>query len=106
MRGGAGHWHELAKMLPVLDAAGYNGLMVEQEAGVERATQNRWTVSMHVSLPPGSRLMPLLASCGHFVCVLCSMFDCYAAKPRPPTIASLAIRKCTLNIMHMRSRLG
>ena len=60
VRGGIGHWHELAKLLPVLGAAGYDGLMVEQEAGVERATQNRWTVSMHVSPLSESCLMPLV----------------------------------------------
>ena len=40
VRAGTGRWHELAKLLPFLAAAGYDG--------VERATQNRWTVSMHV----------------------------------------------------------
>ena len=48
VRAGTGRWHELAKLLPILAAAGYDGLVIEQEAGVERATQNRWTVSMHV----------------------------------------------------------
>jgi len=48
VRSGTGRWHELAKLLPFLAAAGYDGLIIEQEAGVERATQNRWTVSMHV----------------------------------------------------------
>lgn len=48
VRANTGHWHELAKLLPVLAAAGYDSLIIEQEAGVERATQNRWTVSMQV----------------------------------------------------------
>ena len=52
VRGGTGHWHELAKLLPILNASGYDGLLIEQEAGVERATQNKWAVSMQVSPPP------------------------------------------------------
>lgn len=62
MRGGTGHWHELAKLLPILNTAGFDSLLVEQEAGVERATQNKWTVSMHVSPPSMARLMPLTSS--------------------------------------------
>ena len=52
VKSGAGHWHELAKLLPVLHAAGFDSVFIEQEAGVERATQNRWTVSMQVAPRP------------------------------------------------------
>lgn len=59
MRGGTGHWHELAKLLPILSAAGFDGVLVEQEAGVERRTQNKWTVSMQASPPTDSCLIIL-----------------------------------------------
>ena len=75
VKSGAGHWHELAKLLPVLHAAGFDSVFIEQEAGVERATQNRWTVSMQVGTPCNCACsMPLhcramAVSCPH--CTVC-----------------------------------
>ncbi len=48
IRAGAGHWHELARLLPGLAAAGYEATTVDAETGVERRTQSRWTVSLQV----------------------------------------------------------
>lgn len=48
LRANAGHWHELAKMLPVLAAAGMDSTAIESETGVERVQQNAWTVSVQV----------------------------------------------------------
>lgn len=44
----AGHWHELAKLLPRLAAAGYDSKAVESETGLERARQNCWVVAQQV----------------------------------------------------------
>ena len=49
----AGAWHELANLLPKLDAAGYDSTAVEMETGIDRATQNVWAVSQHVRRTTG-----------------------------------------------------
>ena len=48
LRVSAGHWHELAKLLPRLAAAGYDSKTVENETGLERARQNSWMVAQQV----------------------------------------------------------
>ena len=47
----AGHWHELARLLPGLAAAGYDGGAIEERCGIERATQGRWVISLSVRAP-------------------------------------------------------
>ena len=47
----AGHWHELAQLLPRLAASGYDAQVVEFETGLERVVQNAWIVSQSVSSP-------------------------------------------------------
>ena len=58
VKSGTGHWHELAKLLPALNAAGYDGLFIEQETGVTRATQTTWTGSMQVRAPDPAEAKP------------------------------------------------
>lgn len=50
LKAGAGHWHELAKLLPVLAALGVDATVVEASTGLERVAQNAWTVSLQVNL--------------------------------------------------------
>ncbi len=40
IRSNAGHWHELAKLLPRLSMSGYDSQVVEMETGLERVIQN------------------------------------------------------------------
>ena len=47
----AGHWHELARLLPGLAAAGYDGTAIEERCGIERSTQGRWVISLSVRAP-------------------------------------------------------
>ena len=47
----AGHWHELARLLPGLAASGYDGAAIEERCGIERATQGRWVISLSVRAP-------------------------------------------------------
>ena len=54
IRAGAGHWHELARLLPGLAVAGYDATIVDAETGVERRTQSRWAVSLQV----GEHVLP------------------------------------------------
>ena len=60
---GAGHWHELAKLLPALHAAGVDGGVVEERTGVERKLQNLWTGAAQIydSLKAGGAPQPVLA---------------------------------------------
>jgi hypothetical protein len=44
----AGHWHELAKLLPALQAKGIDAYAVEEATGLERKTQNLWTSSASI----------------------------------------------------------
>lgn len=44
----AGHWHELAKLLPSLQAKGIDAFAVEEATGLERKTQNLWTSSASI----------------------------------------------------------
>jgi Rubisco accumulation factor 1 alpha helical domain/Rubisco accumulation factor 1 helix turn helix domain len=44
----AGHWHELAKLLPALQAKGIDAFTVEESTGLERKTQNLWTSSASI----------------------------------------------------------
>lgn len=48
IRSNAGHWHELAKLLPRLAMSGYDSQVVEMETGLERVTQNAWMVAQSV----------------------------------------------------------
>lgn len=48
LRSNAGHWHELAKLLPRLAMSGYDSQVVEMETGLERVTQNAWMVAQSV----------------------------------------------------------
>jgi hypothetical protein len=48
----AGHWHDLAKLLPALASLGADATVVEAETGIERAMQNAWSVSLQVPWPP------------------------------------------------------
>ena len=43
-----GHWYELAKLLPLLARAGYDGMAVEEATGLERKTQNVWGTAAQV----------------------------------------------------------
>lgn len=42
LRAGAGHWHQLARLLPALQRAGYDAVAVEEATGLERRLQNVW----------------------------------------------------------------
>jgi hypothetical protein len=44
----AGHWHELAKLLPALQAKGVDAFAVEEATGLERKTQNLWSSSSSI----------------------------------------------------------
>jgi hypothetical protein len=44
----AGHWHELAKLLPALHAKGVDAYAVEEATGLERKAQNLWTSSASI----------------------------------------------------------
>ena len=46
----AGNWHQLAALFPRLTAGGYDMTVIEMECGIERATQNLWTVSQQVHM--------------------------------------------------------
>ena len=48
LKTGAGHWHELAKALPMLQRAGFDWLAIESETGLERALQSIWTIAGQV----------------------------------------------------------
>lgn len=39
----AGRWHELARLLPLLQAKGFDAMAVEEATGLERRMQNVWT---------------------------------------------------------------
>ena len=67
VKSGTGRWHELAKLLPVLNAAGFDGLFIEQETGVTRATQTKWTDSMQVRAPASALALhsPLSVTAHH-----------------------------------------
>ena len=45
---GAGSWHELAKFLPLLARKGVDALSIQEATGLERSTQNIWTVAAQV----------------------------------------------------------
>ncbi|KAK9807048.1 hypothetical protein WJX72_012001 [[Myrmecia] bisecta] len=45
---GAAHWHTLAAYFPQLQRAGFDGLAVEVETGLARATQNVYQVALNV----------------------------------------------------------
>jgi len=44
----AGHWHELAKLLPALKSKGVDDYAIEEASGLERKTQNLWTSSSSI----------------------------------------------------------
>ena len=44
----AGHWHELAKLLPALLAKGVDAFAVEEATGLERKLQNLWISSASI----------------------------------------------------------
>lgn len=44
----AGHWHQLAKLLPALHTKGFDSFTVEEATGLERKTQNLWTSSASI----------------------------------------------------------
>jgi len=44
----AGHWHQLAKLLPALNNAGYDSNVVEEMTGLERKVQNIWTSAAQI----------------------------------------------------------
>lgn len=48
LRSLSGQWHQLAKVLPALQAAGFDGVAVEEETGLERKTQNVWNTAVQV----------------------------------------------------------
>lgn len=48
LRTNAGHWHQLAKLLPALARAGYDSMVVEELVGLERSQQNVWTAAEQV----------------------------------------------------------
>lgn len=43
LRSNAGHWHQLANLLPALARAGVDSTVVEEMVGLERRLQNVWT---------------------------------------------------------------
>lgn len=45
LKSNAGYWHELAKYLPILQAAGYDWMYIENETGIERALQSIWAIA-------------------------------------------------------------
>lgn len=42
LRSFSGHWHQLAKLLPALQRAGFDGPAIEEATGLERKIQNVW----------------------------------------------------------------
>jgi hypothetical protein len=45
---GAGHWHQLAKLLPALQRAGFDAAAVEDRTGVDPKTQNLWSSAAQI----------------------------------------------------------
>lgn len=62
LRSFTGHWHQLAKLLPALQRAGFDGPAIEEATGLERKIQNVWGTAAQVYesikapglLPPGA----------------------------------------------------
>ena len=56
----AGHWHELAKLLPALQSKGFDAFAVEEATGLERKTQNLWfsTASIYDALKKSGLIDP------------------------------------------------
>lgn len=65
IRSSAGHWHELAQLLPRLAMSGYDSQVVEMETGLERVTQNAWMVAQSVydSLKKSGAVPPEKLAC-------------------------------------------
>ncbi len=55
LRSNAGHWHQLAKLLPLLQRAGVDSVQVEEAVGLERKLQNMWTAAEQVGGQAGGR---------------------------------------------------
>lgn len=56
LRSFSGHWHQLAKLLPALQRAGFDGPAIEEATGLERKIQNVWGTAAQVraaSTPAG-----------------------------------------------------
>lgn len=60
LRSLTGHWYELAKFLPALQRAGYDGVAVEEATGLERKVQNVWSSAAPVraSIAASGQLSP------------------------------------------------
>lgn len=60
----AGHWHQLAKLLPLLQAQGIDAFGVEEATGLERKTQNLWTsaASIYDALKASGQVEPAVMS--------------------------------------------
>jgi len=44
----AGYWHTLAKIIPILNRAGFDGKLLEDITGIDSRTQNLWMMSASV----------------------------------------------------------
>jgi hypothetical protein len=45
LRSRAGHWHQLAKLVPALNSKGYDSSAIDESTGVTPLEQNRWVVA-------------------------------------------------------------